>query len=1141
MRVRFQHRTCYRYSKPTGLGPHLVRLRPAAHARAKILSYALKVEPAGKLHWQQDPHGNHLARLTFPDAKVRALEVIVDATVEIHPVNPFDFFVDDRCQEVPFAYPDGLAAELAPFLVKPALGPRLERFLAELPRAGYVTDYLSAVVQRVRREISYILRNEPGVWSSEETLAQGRGSCRDSALLLVELFRARGLAARFVSGYLIQLTDEGNLPDEQKGVDRDVIDLHAWCEVFVPGAGWIGLDGTSGLFCNEGHIPLAAAVAPALAAAIDGTADERAEEFEFTMSVERLGHEFRPRVPYTEETWAEVRAAGAAADRALAAANLQLTMGGEPTFTSRLHARLPEWNGEALGATKLDVGRRLASRLLGKLGPGGVVMERQGKHYPGESLPRWALELVWRRDGAPVWRDASLLAGGADARALTRAEEPTRPEHQADATEASRPRAERAQPLATAHTQPLATAHTQPLATAHTQPLATAPAQPLATAPAQPQATALRAMTELIARLGLDAAPLPGFEDPWVFVAREAHLPEDVDPLAIELDAPEERRTLARALGRGLGAPVGYAVPLAWDELDRGWVSSTWTLRRGRLFLWPGDSPMGLRLPLDRLSGTPPLAWERDTSSLDVPREPLIERHPAVAPVAPLPAQAHLRTALCFEERDGVLCCFLPPLPTAEAYLALVAAVEDTARALGRAVRLEGYGPPSDPRLVRCQVTPDPGVVEVNLPPVATFAEYTALIEEVCASAVALGLTTEKYQLDGREVGSGGGHHLTLGGPTAAQSPWLVEPRLLASLLRFVQNHPSLSFLFTGLFVGPTSQAPRLDEARHDALGELELALAHLEAAPAAPPPWFVDRALRNLLVDVAGNTHRTEICIDKLYAPGSLAGRQGLVELRAFEMPPHERMAVAQMLLVRTLVAAFAREPYRRPLIRWGAQLHDRFMLPHFLWADFGSVAEELAARGLPLPRAAYSAFIDYRCPLLGTLTAEDVTLELRQALEPWPALGEETTAFGTARYVDSSLERLELRVDGVTEGRHVVLVNGLEVPLRATGRAAERIGGVRFRAWAPTHGLQPHIPVHHPLRFDLVDTWGRRSLGACTHHVWHPDGKAFDEPPLTAFEAAARRAQRFTTVGHLPWPVTPKPTTVDPERPYCLDLRRY
>lgn len=1087
MRVRFQHRTRYGYEIPAALGPHLIRLRPASHARAGILSYSLHTAPKGDVHWQQDPHGNYLARLTYPaDTKVRFLEVTVDATVEIRPVNPFDFFVDDRCKLIPFDYPDGLAIELAPFRTPPKVGPRLAAFLKDVPSSGHATDMFGAVVQRVCSTVKYILRSEPGIWSSEQTLEYGRGSCRDSAQLLVDVFRASGLAARFVSGYLIQLTDEGNLPDEQKGVSKDVIDLHAWCEVYLPGAGWIGVDGTSGLFCNEGHIPLAATVESALAAAIDGTSDVAATSFDFSMQIERLGHEFRPRVPYADETWAAVQAAGAAADALLESSGLRLTMGGEPTFTSRRHAREPEWNGDALGPTKRVAGRQLGARLLTALGQGGLLFERQGKHYPGESLPRWAIEMVWRSDGEPVWKDPQWLDIGAPQSEVTAAD------------------------------------------------------------PAPDATLAHRASQLLARRLGVGVDPYPAYEDPWIFIAREALLPDDADALAVDLSSSEERRTLARVLGRGLGSVVGYALPLGWDELDRGWVSAPWTFRRQRLFLLPGDSPMGLRLPLDRLGGVAPELWQRDVTALDLGSEPLpvlqraADRSPPLV-VPPAHGEEHLRTTLCIEPRDGALWIFLPPVPSAESYLALIEVVEDVARQLCHRVRIEGYPPPSDPRLRRCQVTPDPGVVEVNLPPTATFAEYSAMIETVAGCAVSAGLTTEKFQLDGREVGSGGGHHLTLGGMTTAQSPWLLRPHLLASFLRFTQNHPSLSFLFTGMFVGPTSQAPRIDEARHDALGELELALTHLEGATETPPPWFVDRALRNLLADASGNTHRTEVCIDKLYDPGTLSGRQGLVELRAFEMPPHERMAVAQMLLVRSIVAAFAAEPYRRPLIRWGGELHDRFMLPHFLWADFVSVREDLAIRGVDLPLLAYSAFLEHRMPVLGTVTVEDVTLELRQALEPWPVLAEQTSPTGTSRYVDSSLERLQVKVDGVIEGRHQVLVNGMDLPMRPTGRAAERVAGVRFRAWQVPNCLHPQIGVHHPLRFDVIDTWAQRSLGACTHHVCHPGGRGFDEPPLTAFEAAARRAQRFTTIGHLSWPVTPRPTTVDPERPFCLDLRRY
>jgi uncharacterized protein (DUF2126 family)/transglutaminase-like putative cysteine protease len=1090
MRVRVRHESRYTYDEPALLGPQLVRLRPAEHTRARVLSYNLAFTPEGEVRWQHDPWGNRIARLTFPAEQPSSeLAVIVDAAFEIRPLNPFDFFVDDRCRELPFSYPDELGRELGPFLASAHArpGPRLARWLEEVPQRGYITDYLVALNQRVADNVRYIIRDEPGIQSSEETLERRSGSCRDSALLLCDALRAHGFAARFVSGYLVQLADEGNIPDMAKGVDRDVVDLHAWCEVYVPGAGWIGLDGTSGLLTGEGHIPLACTVAPALAAPIDGTSSVGAARVSFSVTVARIGHEPRPRRPYTDEAWSAIRAAGRDVDAALTAAGLCLTMGGEPTWTSREHPRAPEWNLEALGPTKWDQGLCLARELMQRLPPGLLAMQRMGKLYPGESLPRWVLELVWRGDGVPVWQAPSLLdlAAPADDHLV---KDDAAPERLALARE-----------------------------------LCVAIADRLAVPP------------ELVA----------GHEDPWVAIMREMNLPDDVDPLAAELDDPEERRTLARVLTRGLGAAVGFALPLG--RSGGGWTSDRWTFRRGAMFLVPGDSPMGLRLPLERLGGVPWPTCHEDTTSR---REPFAFVPPRMqtrgeretrSTSAPAALGYRVTTALCVEPRSGAMCVFLPPCPSAEDFLALVSAVEAAAAELSIAVRLEGYPPPADPRLRSCAITPDPGVIEVNLPPAASFDDYVTMLETVADAANHAGLSTEKYQLDGREVGSGGGHHLTLGGPTTIDSPFLQRPELLAGLLRYLQNHPALSFLFTGLFVGPTSQAPRIDEARHDALGELEIALARAEAA-VAPPPWLTDRLFRNLLADVAGNTHRTEICIDKLYDPWTLSGRQGLIELRAFEMPPHVQMAAAQMLLVRALSARLARAAYRQPLVRWGTALHDRFLLPHYLWSDFRDVVSDLGAHGIGLDEAWYRPFLDHRCPLLGRLELDNVALELRSALEPWPVLGEQPGSHGgTSRYVDSSLERLEVRAFGMTPGRHRVAVNGLLLPLVPTGTASEEVGGVRFRAWQPPEALHPEIGIHHPLRFDVVDTWAKRSLGACTHHVWHPEGRGFEDPPLTAFEAAARRAQRFSTEGHAPWPVELIPAEPHPDHPYTLDLRLY
>jgi uncharacterized protein (DUF2126 family) len=507
----------------------------------------------------------------------------------------------------------------------------------------------------------------------------------------------------------------------------------------------------------------------------------------------------------------------------------------------------------------------------------------------------------------------------------------------------------------------------------------------------------------------------------------------------------------------------------------------------------------------------------------------------------PGPRLPSVRTALCVEPRGEDLFVFLPPVPTGADFVELVRAVDLAARDTGLDVRLEGYPPAWSPDVIRFSVTPDPGVLEVNVQPTSSGRECAEQIDQVFDAALHVGLHSEKYMLDGRQEGSGGGNHITLGGPRALESPFVIRPDLLASLVTFVQHHPAISYLFTGLFVGPTSQAPRVDEARHDALYELEIALQRLADRSQPAPPWQGDWLLRNLLVDVAGNGHRAEISIDKLFDWRSPHGRQGLVELRAFEMPPHPRMAAAQAILARALVAAFAKEPYAHGLVRWGTELHDRFLLPFWLWRDMEDVLAFLDGRGIGLPRDAYRPFVEFRCPVVGRLQVGGVAVEVRNALEPWPVLGEEPGAGGTSRFVDSSMERLEVRAEGLETERFDVLVNGLVVPLRSTGTAGEHVGGVRFRAWAPESSLQPHLGIHHPLRFDLWDRWGRRSVGACAYHVWHPEGRGYEAAPLTRFEATARRAARFTEEGPLPWPTRPGLTAPHPEYPHTLDLRRY
>jgi uncharacterized protein (DUF2126 family) len=1087
VRLLLQHRSRYEYGRPATLGPHTIRLRPVSHSKAKVETYALHVQPECRMRWQQDPANNYVARLTFPPGqRAAALELRVEIAVDVRPINPFDFFVDPGAKEVPFAYPETIASDLAPYLDTadpPYLGgPLVQTFFDDLPRSGPTVDLIVALCAAVNRRLKYVIREETGVWTPEQTLTEGRGSCRDSAVLLVAALRDRGLAARFVSGYLVQLKDEGMIPGAPRGVDRDVVDLHAWAEVYVPGGGWVGLDATSGLLCGEGHIPLACTARPGAASPIEGTSDVVADRVEFEMKVERLGHEPRPTAPFTEEVWAELIAVGDRTDASLTAAGLALTLGGEPTFTSRLYAERPEWNTDALGDTKWEQGLQLATALQTRLAPGGVLLHGFGKQYPGESLPRWALEIIGRRDGAPLVRDR-------------------------------------------------------------------VPGPPRATL-----ADAERFGRALATHLHVDPDQMqPAFEDPWHHLHEESLVPVGIDPLRADLDAPEERRRLARVLDRGLGTPAGYVLPLA-PMSGVGWRAERWAFRRERLYLVPGDSPVGLRLPLGSIEGEPPTPPEEEKHpgprdprrAEDAEAEPQAKLAAAPSPpqerAIPTPALPGIRVALCVEPRGGNLYVFVPPMPSAERFCELVRRIDETAGALDLDVLVEGYPPPRSPELIRFAVTPDPGVLEVNIPPTHTSREHTALMDAVFDAGLHCGLHAEKHQLDGREAGSGGGNHITMGGATALKSPFILRPDLLASLITFAQHHPSLSYLFTGLFVGPTSQAPRVDEARLDSLYELEIALPRAyEVTPDPPPPWLSDALFRHSLVDVSGSTHRTEICIDKLFDPGTPHGRQGLVELRAFEMPPHVRMAVAQVALVRALIASFAHAPYRGPLVRWGQQLHDRFLLPTWLWRDFEDVLAHLERAELPLPRAAYRVFVEHRCPVVGLLEIGDVRLELRNAIEPWNVLGEEAGAAGTARYVDSSMERVEMRVEGFVPERYTVTVNGLDLPLRATGFGGEYVGGVRFRAWAPPHSMQPHIGIHHPLRFELLDRWGKRSLGACAYHVWHPQGRGYAAPPLTRFEAAARRAQRFTIEGPSSWPTQGRVTSPHADNPYTLDLRRF
>ncbi|ACT59274.1 transglutaminase family protein [Hirschia baltica] len=1105
------HLTHYKYDRPVTLSPQVIRLRPAPHSRTPVISHSLKVSPGGHfVNHQQDPYGNWLARYVFPEP-VRELKIEVDLVADMSVYNPFDFFVDELAETWPFKYPAELKHDLKIYTKTKKPGKRLQsflfNFLEEGKKKGLRTiDFIVELNLAVNKVVDYVIRMEPGVQTPEETLNLARGSCRDSSWLLVHAFRNLGFAARFVSGYLIQLKPDLKSLDGPAGTDKDFTDLHAWCEVYLPGAGWVGLDPTSGLLAGESHIPLAATPHYSNAAPIVGMASDAEVEFDFDMQVSRTAEHPRITKPFSDASWDKLDALGQRVDEILKSEDVRLTMGGEPTFVSIDDFESDEWNTDAVGPTKKVLADRLIRRLRDRFAPGGFLHYGQGKWYPGETLPRWTYSLYWRGDAKPIWKNVDLIAA-----------------EDQDTEATSKDAADLLEVIA----------------------------------------SKLEISQDMVA---------PAYEDPAEWILRENSLPENVTPDNSKLDDAEERERIARVFERGLTKPAGYVLPVQrWQAKSAGrrWRSEKWTTRRGKIFLTPGDSPVGYRLPLSALPYLNkieyPYTFEADPTGVNGPLPEFSGQAPYNNELNPRPQPfrqnteeirteqqqvqdatliqaTHVRTALAVEPRNGRLCVFMPPTETAADYLELISITEQAAEDLELPIHIEGYAPPSDARLNVIRVAPDPGVIEVNIHPASSWDECVDITTAVYEEARQTRLGADKFMTDGKHTGTGGGNHVVVGGATPLDSPFLRRPDLLRSLILHWQRHPSLSYLFSGLFIGPTSQAPRIDEARHDSLYELEIALSQIPhpGKGEAPQPWLVDRLLRNILIDVTGNTHRAEICIDKLYSPDGPTGRLGLVEFRGFEMPPEPRMSLAQQLLIRALIARFWRSPIDGNLKRWGTTLHDKFMLPENVWADFLEVLEDLRIHGFDMDPEWFKAQAEFRFPFCGETEVEGMKLEIRQALEPWHVMGETGAIGGTVRYTDSSVERVQVKLTGADLSRYQVTCNKRQVPLSVSPDGKSAIAGVRFKAWQPPLALHPVRPVDAPLTFDIYDKWSGRAIGGCVYHVAHPGGRSYDTFPVNGNEAEARRLARFQEFGHSPNSYHVLGESPHPEFPMTLDLRR-